>query len=89
MTPGEVSAVVTGTAHNRVLTLQWFNLIRKSTGTNYTVQVKLFETRSIIEILYLSWGRTTETYGLNYGDGSEWTQWPTPSANSGWRLTPN
>jgi hypothetical protein len=70
---GEMAYVTTGTAPNRVCTIQWRNWNKYSNSTyaggNYNFQVKLYETTNKIEIVYGSfiYGTYTGTYTTQVG----------------------
>jgi hypothetical protein len=57
--------VLSGTAPNRVLTVQWQNYSRYGeTGISYNAQIKLLETSNIIQLIY---GTITQPLGAFYG----------------------
>lgn len=52
---GQLSYLTTGTAPNRVLTVDWLNYKKfgvNGNGDNYNFQIKLYETSNVIEVVY-------------------------------------
>jgi hypothetical protein len=59
---GKMCYLVTGSAPNRVLTMEWYGFQNYSGATiNFNMQVKIYETTNYIEFLYSALGSTTTT----------------------------
>ncbi len=96
--------IVTGTAPNRVLIVEWSNITICCQSTNTSsFQLKLYETTNYIEFCYKDWGYNFGTSALNAGTGLNGTTTggfkyapfngvqnasSTPSSNIQWKPTP-
>ena len=75
VTTGELSYLTSGTAPNRVFTVQWSNYIHYNvTGDNYNFQIKLFETSNVARVVYGSFTQNatnrTRQVGLRGNDNT-------------------
>jgi len=95
----KVGYTLSGSAPNRVLTIEWYSMSRYGGSSEYYYfQIKLYETTNIIEFHYGSNslnGNETVTIGIENNDGSVGYEGPSGSPNiSSWpsnnyRFTPN
>jgi hypothetical protein len=80
-----IAYITTGTAPNRVLTVEWINFDKWATPTNVTpaslnFQVKIYETTGKIEFVYGTMTPGSATFAYSCGINNYWTPAAAPTA---------
>ncbi len=90
-TDGNVSYVVTGTAPNRILVVQWFVTVPRAVGgpANSTFQCWMYETSGVFEFRYGTMGSNTGTTSVGATASAANYQSVTMSSNTASIVTPN
>jgi hypothetical protein len=81
-TGARASYLVSGTAPNRVFTFEWLNWRRYSgTGASMSMQVKLYETTNVVQLVYRPEAATFGTATASIGLGGELTSATGPASS--------